>query len=132
MDLQLRQEFLNDLCPHLQPLAAGVMDCECGNEVVEFFRRRPRTWLEASDIVYHLRQPNDQVAAALNQLTALGILERFTVLSSWTFYGLTQSTEIVNALEQFWAWRDDWHTRMEQLKHELQLPATGKTSYASL
>ena len=132
MDLQLRQEFLNDLCPRLQPLAACVMDCECGSEVVEFFRRRSRTWLEASDIIYHLRQPNDQVTAALNQLTALGILERFTVLNSWTFYGLTQSAEILNALEQFWAWRDDWHTRMERVKHELQLPATGKSSFASL
>lgn len=132
MDQTMRQQFIDELCPRLRPLIGCVMDCECGSEVVEFFRRRSRTWLEASDIAYHLRQPYDQVVAALNQLTALGILERLTVLGSWTFYGLTQSAKILNALEQFWAWRDDWRTRMEQLKHELQLPATGKSSFTSL
>ena len=132
MDQTMRQQFLDELCPRLRPLIACVMNCECGCEALDFFRHRPLTWLEASDIAYHLRQPYDQVVAALNQLTALGILERFTVLGSWTFYGLTQSAEILNALEQFWAWRDDWHMRMEQVKHELQLPAAGKSSFASL
>ncbi len=132
MDQTMRQQFLDELCPRLRPLIAGVMDCECGCEALDFFRRRPLTWLEASDIAYHLRQPNDQIAAALNRLSALGLLERFTVLGSWTFYGLTRSAEILNALEQFWAWRDDWHTRMDRLKHELQLPATGRSSFVSI
>ncbi len=132
MDQTMRQKFLDELCPRLRPLIACVMDCACGSQVIEFYRRRSRTWLEASDIAYHLRKPNDQVAAALYRLTALGILERFTVLGSWTFYGLTQKPEILNALEQFWTWRDDWRMRVEQVKNELQLPTTGESSYVSL
>ena len=132
MDESTRQELLDELCPHLRPLIARVMDCECGCEVLDFFRQRSLTWLEASDIAYHLRQSPAYVIEALNQLAEVGILERHTVLSRWTFYGLARNAGILQALEQFWSWRDDYHARLERAEDALKLRAPKAYSAPSL
>ncbi|MBI4790365.1 MAG: hypothetical protein HY782_25310 [Chloroflexi bacterium] len=120
---QTQQDFLNALCPKLRPLIARVLECDCGCQVLDFFRQRPRAWLQMSDIAYHLRQTPQQTIVILNVLVEQGIVEHFTVLNRWTFYGLSQRHEILRALDQFWTWRDHWHARMEQVKDALQLPA---------
>ena len=132
MNESTRQELLSELCPRLRPLIARVMECECGCEVLDFFRQRPLAWLEAPDIAYHLRQSQAQVIEALNQLTEAGILERFTVLSRWTFYGLARNAGILQALEQFWSWRDDYSTRLERAEGALKLRAPRAYSASSL
>lgn len=114
------QEFLNELCPLLRPVARRVMECPCGCEALDFFRFRTRVWLEAADIAHHVRQPVDQVIVALNLLGELGILERRDILGV-AFYGMARNEQILNALEQFWAWRDDWHMRLERVRGTLQL-----------
>ncbi|MCL5951754.1 MAG: hypothetical protein M1132_08545 [Chloroflexi bacterium] len=126
MDDITRDEFLDKLSPDIRPLIACAMDCECGCEVLDFFRQRPLVWLEVSDIVYHLKQPHGQVVNALNQLTDARILEGFTVLGAWTFYGLTRDAEVLVALEQFWRLRDDWHVRWERVRGTLRWRAVSK------
>jgi DNA-binding IclR family transcriptional regulator len=126
-----QQEFLNELCPHLRPLIARVLECECGCQTLDFFRRRPLAWLEASDIAYHLHRPPNETTEILKRLTEAGVLERFTVLDSRTFYGLSQRHEILQALDQFWAWRDHWDAQLEQVKDALQLSAGSESALAS-
>ncbi len=120
MGEKTRQVYLDELCPRLRPIAQRVMDCPCGCEALDFFRYRSRVWLETADIVHYLGLRLDQGVAALNLLTELGILERRDIFGVG-FYGLTHDEQVLNALEQFWAWRDDWHTRLEQVKDTLQL-----------
>ena len=110
-------------------MIARVAECECGIQALDFFRRRPRAWLQASDIAYHLDLPRKQTLALLRVLTEEGILESIRVLNAWTFYGLSQRAESLAALDQFWAWRDDWHARVEQVKTALQLPATSEAVF---
>lgn len=118
-----QQEFLNELCPRLRPLIAHVLECDRACQVLDFFRRRPLAWLEASDIAYHLHHPQDETTEILKQLTEAGLLDRFTVLNSRTFYGLPQRGDILQALDQFWGWRDHWKAQLEQVKDVLQLHA---------
>ncbi len=120
MDEKTRQDFLDELCPRLRPIVRRVMDCACGCEALDFFRYRTRVWLETADIAHYLRQPVDQVVAALNLLTAIGILERRDIFGI-AFYTMTQDEEILNALDQFWAVRDDWYAHLEQVKGTLRL-----------
>ncbi len=120
MDEKTRQEFLGELCPRLRPLALRMMECPCGCEALDFFRYRTRVWLETADIAHYLHQPIDRVIAALNLLTEVGILERRDIFGV-AFYGLTHNEEILNALEQFWTWRDDWLAHLERVKGTLQL-----------
>ena len=121
MQDKTQQDLMSELCPNLRPLIARVLECECGAQTLDFFRRRPRAWLQMSDIAYHLRQTPKQTMAILNLLAEEGILERFTVLNTGTFYGLSQRHEILRALDQFWDWRDYWHAHLEQVKDALQL-----------
>ncbi|MCL4394267.1 MAG: hypothetical protein M1482_05595 [Chloroflexi bacterium] len=121
MNDSTRQEFLNELCPRLRPLIARVLDCECACEVLDFFRQRSLTWLQASDIAYHLRRSESQAIDALDQLTDARLIERKAVLNSWTFYRLAHETELSQALEQFWLLRDDHLARLERAKDELKL-----------
>lgn len=118
-----REEFLSDLCPHVQPLIARFMDSDCGCNILDFFRQCPLTLLQASDIAYHVRQPPAQVIEALNLLTSARAIECCKVLD-FTFYGLTRDSDIQRALEQFWAWRDYWHVRLERVRSGLQLNAS--------
>ncbi len=120
MDAKTCQEFLDELCPRLRPIARRIMSCTCGCEVLDFFRYRTRVWLEAADIAYHLRQSTNQVVAALNLLTAIGLLERREIFGV-AFYAMTQEQEVLNALDQFWAVRDDWYARLEQVRGTLRL-----------
>ncbi len=120
MDEKTRQEFLDELCPRVRPLAARVMDCACGCEALDLFRYRTRVWLETADIAHYLKQPIDHVVAALDDLTEIGILERRDIFGM-AFYGMTQNEAVLNALEQFWAWRDEWQARLERVKGMLQL-----------
>ena len=119
-------EFLNELCPRARPLIAQIVERESECEVLDFFRRRPRTWLEVDDIAYHLRRPHAQVNEMLCWLANAEIVQCRTI-SSLTFYGLTCDLECLGALEQFWAWREDWHSHLEWVKHNLRQHAT---SYA--
>lgn len=116
------QPFISELCPRLRPLIARVLQYECGCHMLDFFRQRPRAWLQAMDIAYYLHQRPTQTEATLEELVQEGILERFTVLDTFTFYGLSQSPKVLQALEQFWAWRDDWKAQVEQVRFALQLP----------
>lgn len=118
-----QQELLNELCPRLRPLIAHVLECDCACQTLDFFRRRPLTWLEASDIAYHLHRPQEETVAILKQLTETGLLDRFTVLNSRTFYGLPERRDILKALDLFWEWRDHWNAQLEQVKDALQLHA---------
>ncbi len=127
MQDKTQQDFLSELCPNLRPLIARVLECECGAQALDFFRRRPRAWLQMSDIAYHIGQTPTQTMVTLNLLTEERILERFTVLNTWTFYGLSQRNEILQALDQFWASRDHWHARMEQVKDALQFNELERT-----
>lgn len=120
--LSAREEFLNDLCPRIRPVVAHLMECDCGCAVLDFFRQRPLTWLQASDVAYHLRQPHQVIAETLNQIAEAGLVERRNILNS-TFYGLTKNENLLNALEQFWVWRDDWRSRVESVRVALQLQA---------
>ena len=115
-----QDEFLDDLCLQVQPLIARLMKSDCGCNILEFFHQRPLTWLEASDIAYHLRQSLSQVIDALNMLVRVGVIECRKILNL-TFYGLTSDLEIQRALEQFWAWRDYWRERLDRVRHRLQL-----------
>lgn len=124
-----QQEFLNELCPQLRPLIARLLETECGCQALDFFRHRPRAWLQVTDIAYYLRQPPQQTMATLDVLIEEGILERFTVLDTWTFYGLSRRHQILQALDLFWTWRDSWHARMEQVKGALQLPASNESAF---
>jgi len=127
MDESVRQEFLDELCPQIRPLVARLMDCSCGCEILEFFRRRPLTSLEASDIAYHLRQPQSQIIEALSWLVCTGVIE-CQKIRDFTFYGLTHDIEIQRALEQFWVWRDHWHARLEGIRNRLQLSTPNHSS----
>lgn len=122
MDEVTRQQFLDELCPQIRPLIARLMDCACGCEILELFRRRPLTSLQASDIAYHLRLPQPQVIEGLSLLVDAGVIECRGILD-FTFYGLTHDSEIQRALEQFWVWRDHWRTRLERVRSGLQLNA---------
>ena len=123
MQDQPQHEFLNELCPHLRPMIAHVAGCECGIQALDFFRRRPHAWLQMGDIAYHLNLSRKQTAALLRVLIEERILERICVLDTWTFYGLSQRPESLAALDQFWAWRDDWHARIQHVRAALELPA---------
>ncbi len=118
-DLTL-QEFLAELCPRLRPVVARVMDCRYGCEILDFFRHRRLVWLEAADIANYVSAPLDQVGGAVDQLARLGLLEHRDVLGN-AYYGLTHDAEILNHLEQFWTWRDDWSEHWQRAKGELRL-----------
>ena len=120
MDEKTRQEFLNVLCPRIRPIAARVMDCACGCEALDLFRYRTRVWLEIADIAHYLKQPLDHVVGALDLLTEIGILERRDIFGM-AFYGMTRNQQVLNALEQFWAWRDEWHVQLERVRGTLRL-----------
>ncbi len=127
-----QQEFLNELCPRLRPLIARVLECDCTCQTLDFFRRRPLAWLESSDIAYHLHRPEDETIELLKQLTEAGLLDRFTVLNSQTFYGLAPRSDILKALDQFWVWRDHWNAQLERVRDALQLHAIHKSTLESL
>ncbi len=127
-----QQEFLNELCPRLRPLIARILECDCACQTLDFFRRRPLAWLESSDISYHLQRPQAETIKILEQLTEVGLLDRFTVLNSQTFYGLASRSEILKALDQFWVWRDHWNAQLEQVKDTLQLHAIRESTIESL
>ncbi len=127
-----QQEYLNELSPQLRPRIARVLNCECGGKVLDFFRHRQRVWLQITDIAYYLHQRPDQTEAALDLLVDEGIIERSTVLNAWTFYGLCQHPDIVQLLEQFWAWRDRWTDQVEQVRYALQLPTNVNSSSLAL
>jgi len=127
MSATVRAEFLNDLCPQVRPLIADLMNCDCGCEILEFFRRRPLTSLQASDIAYHVRQSQAQVAETLNLLVGAKVIEPQKVLD-FTFYGLTHDLEIQRALEQFWVWRDHWHTHLSRIYEGLQFSTVDSSS----
>ncbi len=131
MDDKTRQEFLDELCPRLRPMALRVMECTCGCEAIDFFRYRTRAWLEAADIAHYLQQPVDQVAAALNLLTVIGILEQRDIFGT-VFYAMTQDEEILNVLDQFWAVRDDWFVQLERVIGTLRLGSIHATENAKM
>ena len=119
MDDVTREEFLSDLCPRVRPLIVQLMDCECGCEALDFFRTRPRTWLETADIAYHLSQSGQDVAVALGALTQIGVVERQEILYT-AFFSLTRDAEILDALDQYWVWRDTWNTRWHRVRETLK------------
>lgn len=131
MEDPTQQEFLNELCPRLRPLVARVLECECACQMLDFFRRRPLAWLEASDIAYHLHRPQEETVEILKQLTDTGFLDQFTVMNGRTFYGLPARSDILKALDQFWAWRDHWNAQLEQVKDTLQLRAIRESTVES-
>ncbi len=120
MEEKTREEFLNDLCPRIRMVVADLMEYNCGCALLDFFRQRPLTWLTASDLAYHLRQPHPQVVAALDQMVKTRFVERRSILNA-TFYSLTRNENLLNVLEQFWIWRDDWQNRVESVREALQL-----------
>ncbi len=122
MEEATRQGFLDELCPQIRPLIARLMDCDCGCNILEFFRRRPLTSLQASDIAYHVRRPRTQVIEALNLLAEIGVIE-CQQIPDFAFYRLTRDSEIQSALEQFWIWQDYWHTHLSRVRESLQLGA---------
>ena len=120
MDDTTRHKFLDELCPHLRTLIECLMDCDCGCEVVDFFRHRKLTLIEARDIAGHLQRPLNEVAPSLDRLVEMGILERQVILD-WTLYGLARDAQIRNGLEQFWLLRDAWRQQWEQTQETLHL-----------
>ena len=125
MDNATRLEFLADLCPELRALTTRLMDCDGGCELVDFFRHRTFTWVQADDIAGQLHCPADQVVPALNRLVELGVLKRRVVLD-WTFYSLTADTQILSALEQFWLVRDAWQMNVRQVQAALHLQGSAQ------
>lgn len=115
-----RDEFLNDLCPRVRPIIAQIMECECGCELLELFRTRPRTLLELADVIYHAKLSSEDVSRALEQLHTLAIIERREVLDT-KFYCLTQEAEIIAALEQYWTWRQVWQARLQEVRGALKI-----------
>lgn len=119
---ETQQDFVDELCPRLRPIISSILKSDGACQALDFFRRRPRTWLQASDLSYYIRQPLKRTQLMLELLTQAGILEQFTVLNQLVFYGLSQHSESVRALDQYWACRDDWHARLEQVEDALHLP----------
>ena len=123
MELRTLDAFLDELCPHVRPLITRIMEREDECELLDWFRRRPLTWLQVDDIAYHLQRSREQVNEMLNWLVEAGIAQcRF--ISDLTFYSLTDDSEILNTLEAFWSWRDNWYTHLEQVKHHLYYHTT--------
>lgn len=120
MDSLSRQEFLDELCPQLRPLVERLMDCDCGCEVIDFFRYRTLTWIEASEIAGQLQLPTERAGQSLAQLAAIGIVDRFEVLDR-AFFGLTRDPQALRTLEQFWLLRDGWRSQLEQARSALHL-----------
>ena len=118
MELRTLDIFLNELHPRVRPLITQIMEREDECELLDLFRCRPLTWLEVDDIAYHLRRSRAQVNERVNWLVDAGIVQcRF--VSGLTFYSLTNDSEIANALEAFWSWRENWYAHLEQVKHHL-------------
>ena len=115
-----RQLFLADLCPQLRSLMGCLMDCECSCEVVDFFRNRALSRVQAQDIAGQVQRPLEQTVYALNRLVELGVMERHETLD-WTFYSLTADAQILAALEQFWLVRDAWRLELKQVAVALHL-----------
>lgn len=119
MDNATREEFLSDLCPRVRPLIVQLMDCACGCEALDFFRTRSHTRLEVADIAYHMSQTEMEVAVALRALTQIGVVERQEIFDT-AFYSLTRNAEVLEALDQYWLWRDEWNARWRRVKGTLK------------
>lgn len=120
MNALTREEFLEDLCPGVRPIIAAVMECECGCEALDLLYNRPRTWLETTDIAYHLGQPVDKTIATLERLHYFLVLNRRDIFGI-AFFHLTENQEILQALDQYWTWREVWRSRWQQTQDTLKL-----------
>lgn len=110
---------MSDLCPRARPLIVQVMDCACGCEALDFFRTRSRTWLEVADIAYYMSQTEKEVAVALHALTHIGVTERREIFDT-AFYSLTRNAEVLEALDQYWLWREEWNARWRRVNGTLK------------
>lgn len=120
MNALTREEFLEDLCPSVRPIIASIMECEGGCEALDLLYKRPRTWLETADIAYHLGHPVDQTAATLERLYYFMVLKRRNIFGI-AFYHLTENQQILEALDQYWTWREVWRSRWQQTQDALKL-----------
>lgn len=119
MNATTLEEFLDDLCPHVRPVIASIMECEGGCRALDLLYSRPRTWLETADLAYHLQQPLEQVIPTLEQLVYFRVLSRRAIFGM-AFYRLTEDEEILQALDQYWTWREVWRARWQETQVALK------------
>lgn len=115
-----QEEFLKDLCPRVRAIIEHIMDCSCGCEALDLFQKRPRSWNECKDIAFYLKRPTEDVASTLNLLHDLGAIQSREIFEM-TFYHLTDDSEILEALDQYWTWRELWRSRWRQMQSSLKL-----------
>ncbi|MBI5030398.1 MAG: hypothetical protein HZB51_07715 [Chloroflexi bacterium] len=123
MELRTLDELSNDLSPHARSLITQIIQQENACQLLDLFQQRPRTWLEPEDIAFHLHCSLDQIDQALAWLSTTQVVQLHSILG-FKFYGLTEDSEILNALERFWSWRDNWLTHLERVKDNLYQQTT--------
>lgn len=115
-----RDEFLNDLCPHIRPIIIQIMTCDCGCEALDLFQKRPRTWNESADIAYLLKRSVQEVIPTLHHLLDLNVIQYREIFGT-PYYRLTEDTEVLEALDQYWTWRGVWRSGWQQMQSSLKL-----------
>lgn len=120
MSDKTQDEFLNDLCPRIRSTIVHIMNCDCGCEALDLFQKRPRTWNETADIAYLLKRSAQEIVPTLNHLLAFKVIQQREI-SGTPFYRLTENTEILEGLDQYWTWRDVWRSRWQEIQSSLRL-----------
>ena len=118
MELRTLDELSNALSPRARALITQIMQRDCACQLLDLFHQRPRTWLQVEDIAYYLRCPLTQTDQVLSWLADTQVVQSHSV-SGLTFYSLTEDSELVGALEQFWSWRENWFSHLDRVRQNL-------------
>lgn len=108
-------DLLAELQPPVAALATELLASPVKRSVLIFFREHDHLAIGRDDLAYRLQIDPAEVAAALDQLVARGMIARQTACDL-TFYQLQRTPEVVALLDAVFAWRERWQTQAHRLE----------------
>ncbi len=113
----LKEVLLHELDEPQRTILDHLLQVDCGCTVLQFIYARPREWLTAQDIAFHLQAPSSCVESTLQALIQLGMAERREI-ADLVFYGLGAPASHRPLADAVCEWQSRWQAALGRL-HDL-------------
>jgi hypothetical protein len=89
-----------------------------GMALLHFLHSNSHSVLTADDIAYFVGQPQVDVERNIQALLEMGWARAVHLLDS-RWYGLTEDRVRRRIVRELFAWQDNWHARLEQIRRAI-------------
>lgn len=108
-------DLLSGLAPPVAAVASSLLASPVKRAVLTFFREHDHLAIGPHDLAYRVGHDPAEVAQALNDFVASGLL-RYQTACDHTFYQLQRTPDVVALLNGVFDWRDRWRTHLQRFE----------------